>query len=107
MYNPQCEHCAVQTPLLVQYMTPQKAKEVSVYAIVVDTNDGEWRDYVKKNGMEKFVNVHDPTNQSIYAKYYVDHTPELYLLNPERKIIGKNLKVNQVDEMINRDKQNR
>ena len=76
---------------------------MDVFAIAIDTNDAEWKDYIKKTGMN-FTNVHDPTNKSIYAKYYVDQTPELYVLNKDRIIIGKNLKVNQVETIINRDK---
>ena len=52
-------------------------------------------------------NVHDPSNRSIYAKYFVDVTPELYVINPDRKIVGKNLKVDQVNIIIERDKKNR
>lgn len=104
MYNPECEHCAVETPKLVQFSKQWKPHGVEVYAIAVDTEDAKWKDYINKNGMQGFTNVFDPTNKSIYAKYYVDHTPELYLLNPSRTIIGKNLKVDQVSEMIDRDK---
>ncbi len=103
MYNPQCEHCQEQTPKLVQFYKEWKSKGVDVFAIAIDTNDTEWKDYIKKTGMT-FTNVHDPTNKSIYAKYYVDQTPELYVLNKDRIIIGKNLKVNQVETIINRDK---
>ncbi len=105
MYNPQCEHCQEQTPKLVSFYNQWKNKGVDVYAIAIDTNDEEWKAYIKKTGMT-FTNVHDPTNKSIYAKYYVDQTPELYVLNKDRKIIGKNLKVNQIETIINRDKNN-
>ena len=50
-----------------------------------------------------WINVHDPSNRSIYAKYYVDKTPEVYVLNPERTIIGKNLKVEQIQTIIDKD----
>ena len=102
MYNPDCEHCQEQTPKLVRFYNEWKNKGVDVYAIAIDTDDQPWKDYIAKTGMT-FTNVHDPTNRAIYAKYYVDQTPELYVLNPDRIIIGKNLKVNQVETIINRD----
>jgi len=102
LYNPTCEHCMVQTPLLVEW--EKQNPNASVYAIVLDTNEQEWTNYIKEKGMERFTNVFDPTNRSIYAKYYVDVTPEIYVLNKERTIIGKNLKVNQIDIVINKDK---
>lgn len=105
MYNPTCEHCMIQTPQLVQFEREWRNKGVSVYAIAIDTEDQEWRNYMKKVGMSNFTNVFDSTNQSIYAKYYVDHTPELYVINPQRKIVAKNIKVNQIAEVIRRDKE--
>ena len=103
MYNPTCEHCMKETPQLVEWYKKNKNSGVDVFAIAIDTDKNEWTDYIEKNGME-FTNVFDPTNESIYAKYYVNVTPEIYLLNKERKIIAKNLKVFQIDEMINRDR---
>jgi len=103
MYNPTCEHCMEQTPKLVKWYNENKSKGADVFAIAIDTNEEEWKAYIKKNNMT-FTNVFDPTNRSIYAKYYVDITPEIYVLNKERKIIAKNLKVNQIDIMIDRDR---
>jgi len=109
MFSPSCEHCQEQTPKLVEWYKTWKNKGADVYAIALDTNvddPNELANYIKKTQMP-FPCVWDPTNRSIYAKYYVDITPEIYVLSPERKIIGKNLKVFQIETIINRDKQNR
>lgn len=106
MYNPECEHCQEESPKLVEFYKEWKSKGVEVFAIAIDTEDTKWKNYIKKTGMN-FTNVFDPTNRSIYKKYYVDITPEIYVLNPERTIIGKNLKVNQISTIINRDKKKR
>ena len=105
MFNPDCEHCQEQTPKLIDYYNKNKS-EVDVMAIAIETEEKLWKDYAKKLNMP-FSTVFDPTNRSIYAKYYVDITPELYVINPERKIIGKNLKVFQIQKVIDRDKENR
>lgn len=102
MYNPECEHCMEQTPKLRDYWIKNKGK-VDVFAIAIDTDDQKWKEYIKKNNLT-WTNVFDPTNRSIYAKYFVDRTPELYVINKDRMIIGKNLKVNQIDIIIDRDK---
>lgn len=106
MWNPECEHCQEQSPKLVQYYNENKSKGFDVFGIVLDTEEAAWKAAIQKYGMT-WTNVHDPTNRSIYAKYFVDNTPELYLLNPERKIIGKNLKVFQLDQVIEQDKSGR
>ena len=105
MFNPDCEHCQEQTPKLIDYYNKMNG-EIDVMAIAIETEEKPWKDYVKKLNMP-FPSVFDPTNRSIYAKYYVDITPELYVINPERKIIGKNLKVFQIQTIIDRDKQKR
>ena len=106
LYNPTCEHCMVQSPLLVEWYKKWK-NEANVYAIAIDTDKDEWINYITSKGMDVFTNVFDPSNRSIYAKYYVDITPEIYVLNKERTIIGKNLKVNQIETVINQDKEKR
>jgi len=106
MYNPTCEHCMEETPKLVSFYSEWKTKGIDVYAIALDTEDTEWKDYIAKTGM-KWTNVFDPTNKAIYKKYYVDITPELYVLDPERIIIAKNLKTFQLADAITRDMEKR
>lgn len=103
MFDPNCENCAVETPKLAQFSRAWKGKGVTIFSIALNTNDAEWKGYIAKNGLGDWVNVHDPTNKAIYATYFVDHTPELYVLNPERTIIAKNLKVEQIATVIERD----
>lgn len=102
MFNPECEHCQEETPILKEYHDKNK-KKVGVFAIAIDTDETKWKNYIQKVGMQDFVNVFDSTNRSIYAKYFVDKTPEMYVLNKDRVIIGKNLRTFQLDELINRE----
>ena len=106
MYNPECEHCQEQTPKLVDFYRTWKPRGVEVFGIAIDTDNQKWTNYIRQTGMN-WINVYDPTNRSIYAKYFVDITPELYVINPERKIIGKNIKVYQIEEIIRRDQASR
>lgn len=107
MWNPDCEHCAEQTPTLVKMYKNWKAQgNIDVFGIAVNTEDAKYKSTVQKYGMQ-WVNVFDPTNKSIYGKYYVDNTPEVYVLNPDRTIIGKNLNVDQIMEVVNRDMEKR
>jgi peroxiredoxin len=106
MWNPDCEHCAEQTPKLVANYPNWKKDGIDVYGIAVNTEDDKWKAAIQKYRMP-WVNVFDPTNKSIYGKYYVDNTPEVYVLNPDRTIIGKNLQVDQIMIIIDRDRQKR
>jgi thiol-disulfide isomerase/thioredoxin len=109
LYNPDCEHCQEQTPVLAnlhrkwQQQSPPLA---DVYAIAIDTERDLWLNYTRKIGAT-WTNVFDPSNKSIYKTYFVDVTPEVYVLGPDRKIIAKNLNVNQIEEVIRRDQEKR
>ena len=102
LYNPTCDHCIEETPKLVDFYKEWKPKGLEVYAIAIDTDDQSWKNFIASNGMN-WINVHDPSNRSIYAKYFVDKTPEVYVLNKDRTIIGKNLKVEQIATVIEKD----
>ncbi len=102
LYNPDCDHCIEETPRLVDFYHQWKDRGVGVYAIAIDAEPAIWRQFIQANQMD-WVNVMDPTNAAIYGKYYVDNTPEIYVLNPDRRIIGKNLKVHQIETIITRD----
>ena len=101
MFSPDCEHCQEQAPEIEAIYQKWKDKGVDFYGIAVNTTDEEWREFMNKQKFS-FTNVYDPTNRAIYAKYYVDNTPELYLLDQERTIIAKNLHANQLETMFKR-----
>lgn len=103
MFNPTCEHCIEQTPKLLKFYNEWKDKGVQIYAIALDTEETEWKNFIKTFGTGDWVNVFDPTNRAIYATYYVDLTPEIYVLNSKRVIIAKNLNVDQIATVLERD----
>ncbi len=106
MYNPDCDHCQEETPILRNfYNNDWKNKGIEIYAVAIDTEKDIWKKFIKDYQIEEWTNVFDPTNRSIYKTYFVDNTPELYVLNQDRVIIGKNLKPHQVPDVIKMDQQ--
>ncbi|OAV45646.1 TlpA family protein disulfide reductase [Lewinella sp. 4G2] len=103
MFNPECEHCIEQAPKLTA-LYPSLRNELDIYAIALDTEPEKWKNFVKAYNFTPFTNVFDPTNRSIFKTFYVDNTPELYLIDADRKIVAKNLKVSQLAEAIQMDK---
>ena len=102
MFNPDCEHCQKDAAEIEAIYRKWKDRGVDFYGIAVNTTDEEWKDFLRKYGFT-FTNVFDPTNRAIYGKYYVDITPELYILNKDRTIVAKNLKANQLEEVFQRE----
>lgn len=101
-YN--CEHCQERTPLMVQEYKKWKSRGVEVYALCTGQEEAEWRKFIQKYQMQGFHNVYDPKYASnYYQKYHIDITPELYVINQERKIVAKDLHPNQVAETLNKE----
>ncbi|MDX1911676.1 MAG: DUF5106 domain-containing protein [Saprospiraceae bacterium] len=102
MFSPDCEHCQKEAAEIEAIYRKWKDRGVDFYGIAVSTTDEEWKKFVKEKGFT-FTNVFDPTNRAIYAKYFVDITPELYVLNKDRTIIAKNLHANQLETIFERE----
>jgi peroxiredoxin len=102
MFSPDCEHCQKEAAEIEALYKKWKLRGVDFYGIAVNTTDGEWRQFVREKGFT-FTNVFDPTNRAIYAKYFVDITPELYVLNRDRTIVAKNLKASQLETIFERE----
>lgn len=102
MFSPDCEHCQKEAAEIELIYRKWKSKGVDFFGIGVNTNTEDWKQFIKDKGFT-FTNVYDPSNRAIYAKYFVDITPELYVLNQDRIIIGKNLHANQLEEIFERE----
>ena len=60
----------------------------------------KWLSFGTKFGIE-WTDVIDPTLESKYnEKYYIDITPEIYILDKNKNIIYKNLKANQLEALL-------
>ncbi|THH41118.1 DUF5106 domain-containing protein [Neolewinella litorea] len=99
IYNPECDHCIEETPKLLDWYRQNRSR-AAVYAIALDTDDAKWRSFVDRFGLGDWTNVYDPTNQAVFKTYFVDHTPEIYLLDGDRTIIAKNLAPDELNAAI-------
>jgi thiol-disulfide isomerase/thioredoxin len=102
MFSPDCDHCREQAPVVEQLAKKWKGRGVEFFGIGVNTTQDEWSTFIKKTNFS-FTNVFDPTYRAIYAKYYVDNTPELYILDKNKTIVAKNLNANQLETIFERE----
>jgi peroxiredoxin len=102
MFSPDCEHCQKDAPRIREIANTWKSRGVEFFGIGVNTEAEPLRKFVQQHNFP-FSTVFDPTNRAIYAKYYVDITPELYVLNKDRTIVAKNLKPEQLEIIFERE----
>ena len=100
LFSYDCDNCKKESPKLVKFYNEWKNKGVDVFSICVDGETDEWKKYLQKNNMT-FHNIFDPKNQTGFgSKYHVDHTPEIYVLSKNHKIIGSNISSEQIPKII-------
>lgn len=102
MFSPDCEHCIEHADEIEAFYQKWKDKGVDFFGIAINTTEGEWKQFLEEHKFS-FTNVYDPTYKSVYAKYYVDITPEIYVLNPDRIIVAKNLQPSQLEAVVTRE----
>jgi len=101
IYNPNCEHCEIQTPELINFYKKWKNRGVEVFSIAANTTEPEWNGFHDRFNLP-WTDIFDASNASWYPKYFVDVTPELYVIDKDRKIFAKNLQVNQLETIMNK-----
>jgi thiol-disulfide isomerase/thioredoxin len=106
-WDPNCGHCKEELPkILAKYNELNKnngvkaLKKVEVYAVGSTGDYPGWRKYIADNKLP-WINVHDPYKESNYHKYFdISSTPVIYLLNSDKKIVGKRLSADQTFDFI-------
>jgi len=122
-WDPDCGHCQKEVPVLDSlYDAKWKKEGVKVFAVLVDTVKTDvgkivpvkanWQKYIREHHLEDWVNVYqtpqmkqedlDAKRAGFRQLYDVYQTPTLYLLDEQKRIIGKKLSYDQIDELIQR-----
>lgn len=100
IFDPDCGSCKKETPKLVEFYNKKKF-DVGVYAVSADTSMVKMRNYIKEMNM-KWVTVNGPrTYVGPYQDLYdANTTPTLYVLDHQKKIIGKKIPAEKLEEFL-------
>lgn len=100
IFDPDCGHCKEETPKLVNFYNKKKF-DVEVFAVSADTSMVKMRNYIKDMNM-KWITVNGPRT---YVGPYQDlydamTTPTLYVLDEKKKIIGKKIPAEKLEDFL-------
>jgi len=102
-WSPDCGHCQREIPELDSvYNAVLKKKGVKVYAVRADGEESKWKEFIKKNKLEDWINVQDTdhTHQDFRKNYNIYMTPVIYILDEKKIIQGKQLDHTNVADVI-------
>ncbi len=98
-----CGVCKKSTPELKAFYEEFKEKGVEIYAVCFKFGDevsGCW-DYIEEKGIGDWIHVVDPYNQTRFSQtYYIKSTPQLYILDKDKKILSKRIGAEQLKEVM-------
>ncbi len=102
-WEPSCGHCKKEIPLLKTNVYDKFAADgVKVFAVYCQIEKKEWEDFIAEHQLEEWMNVYDPYGRSNYRKFYhIKSTPQIYVLDRDKKIIAKKIGVEQIPDFLN------
>ncbi len=98
-----CGHCKESTPDLKAFYEEYKNKGVKIFAVCVKFNDeiGDCWKYVDENQLDGWIHAVDPYLRSkFYSLYNVKTTPQIFILDKNKKIISKGIGAPQLKEVM-------
>ena len=112
-WDPTCGHCKVEIPRLDSfYKASWKALNLKVVSVNINTKEiTAWKDFIKEHQLEDWYNgyqteedfnreINEGKPTTIRQLYDVFKTPTFYLLDKDKKIIAKNLTIEQFNEFL-------
>jgi thiol-disulfide isomerase/thioredoxin len=112
-WDPTCSHCKVEIPRLDSfYKASWKNFQVKVLSVNINFKElAAWKTFINEKQLEDWIHVYQPEedlNKEIKAGlpttirqlYDVYKTPTFYLLDSNKKIIAKNLSLEQFNDFL-------
>jgi thiol-disulfide isomerase/thioredoxin len=111
-WDPNCGHCKEEIPRLdSMYRAKWQALGVAIYAVNIYENENvAWKKFINEKNLKNWHHVYqtkaartaeEKAGQPSYKQLYdVFKTPTLYLLDKDKRIIAKQLSIQQFDDLI-------
>jgi len=96
-----CGPCRAENPNVVAAYKKYKDKNFTVYSVSLDNNKEKWEQAIKEDGLD-WIHVSDLKGWSSVAAvtYSIQSIPSNVLIGPDGKIIARNLRGVQLEEML-------
>ncbi len=106
-----CGHCKTAIPQLYN-IYESRLKQKGVKVLAVSTLFGEegkvkWVDFVNAHKLYGWINAWNPYSYDYKVTYDILTTPQIFILDKNKKIIAKKIAAEQVEDIINAFRENK
>jgi thiol-disulfide isomerase/thioredoxin len=100
-----CAPCRVENPGLAELLNVYLSDDFSILGVSLDMNLESWKKAIETDGIQSWVHISNLKyfNDPIAKLYDIskEGIPSSFLLNPERKIIARNIKGEDLEFVLN------
>ena len=100
-----CGHCKKVTPKVAElYNTKYHDKDVALVAVSINGSVDVWKEKIKEYELDKYgLNLQDHARATGFDNDYdLSSTPRLFVLDDDKKILAKQIAVDQLEEILDR-----
>ena len=99
-----CGHCKTAVPELhaiyEKSLRPLDVKVLAISTLFGEDGKAKWVDFVNQHGLYGWLNAWNPYSYDFKLKYDVVTTPQIYILDENKKILAKKIGPEQVEEIV-------
>ena len=97
-----CGPCRRENPNVVRIYKKYKKKDFTILSVSLDEDMSKWKAAIKKDGLEWPYHVSDLKgwNSAVVPLYKIEGIPFTVLVNPEGRIIGMNLRGQNLESRL-------
>ncbi len=102
-WEPNCGHCKTTVPKLYKYYQSMLKDDldVKVLSFYIHQDREAWEKFLEKKELYDWINAYDKYGFTYFrVKYDIQSTPKILLLDKDKKILGKQLSVEQIEQII-------
>lgn len=100
-WETECGHCKKEIPQLHTVWREKLSRDIKVFCVYTQNNEAEWKHFIEEHHFDDWINVYDPRNLTNFRYLYnINSTPQIFILDKEKKIVAKKIGVAQVEEVM-------
>ncbi len=98
-----CEYCLISTQILSEKIEKLKLenKNIEIMAVYLGNENEIWEDAITNYNIENWINVYNKSKIYDFINLYnLEGTPQLFILDKNKKIIAKNIDAQIIEKVI-------
>ncbi|MDR2361444.1 MAG: redoxin domain-containing protein [Prevotellaceae bacterium] len=99
-FDTNCGHCQKEIPLIYDTYKQFREKGLQVFCVYIGRDGPAWQKFVEERELD-WINTWDPYETTNFREIYtVQTTPQIYLLNKDKKIIARRVTHDLLEQLL-------